>query len=167
MSRKNTLLYSALLCLCLAGCSSSYNVFTEQSQIQENEARFDYFAQRVSPEREFIGLMCRNQRLTGVAQLRDLPPGEHVLWVKAVLYGANHNSASLKEATAKFNVTLDGGKRYTVLRDRDGDELTLWIAESDSGEVVSDVITAQASPRTASNKLNYNEQRNQCREGTA
>ncbi|GEM_PF-306873 len=167
MSCKNTLLYSALLTLCLAGCSSSNNVITQQSQIQDNEARVDYFAQRVFPEREFIGLMCRNQRLTGVAQLRDLPPGEHVLWVKAILYHAHHNNGAVKEATAKFDVSLDGGKRYTIERLRDGDELKLWIAESSSGEAVSEIVTTQATTRAAVSELNYNTQFNQCRDGTA
>lgn len=167
MSRKNVLISIAALCLSLVGCSSSNNFIAEYSQIPNDEARIDFIAQRVFPEREFIGLMCRNQRLTDVAQLRDLPAGEHVLWVKAVLYHAHQNSASLKEATARFNVTLDGGKRYTVARDRKGDELTLWIAEVDSGQVVSDVITAQATTRAAVTALNYNDQWNQCREGTA
>ena len=58
----------------LFACSSATDMVTQQAEVQPNEARIDFFANRgeaFDNKREYVKLMCFNQR----------PNGALVLWM--------------------------------------------------------------------------------------
>lgn len=141
--RSITLTASMLLLSTLCACSSVVEMVAQQTQIQPNEARIDFFAQRVEAEKEYVQLMCRNHRLSEDLVLRDVAAGKHVLFVKASVINSNLDYQNVREAIVKFDVTLEGvegGKRYSLSQSREGDHMKIWLQESDTGLIASQII---------------------------
>ena len=70
---------------------------------------------------------------------------------------------SQKEAFVNFNVNLDSDKSYMLNRKREGDKISIWIQEVETGTVVSQVLTDELSrPLQIDNEL----RKRQCRSGS-
>ena len=84
---------------------------TQQAEVQPNEARIDFFANRgeaFDNKREYVKLRV----LTNALLVRDVEPGEHVLFVQASVVNTDLPDGTTREAIVRLDVNLEGGKRY-------------------------------------------------------
>ncbi|WP_412722608.1 hypothetical protein [Alteromonas sp. D210916BOD_24] len=160
--RSVTLTASMLLLSTLCACSSVVDMIAQQAQVQPDEARIEFFAQRVESEKEYVQLMCRNHRLSDEFLLRDVEAGKHVLYVRARVINSNLDFQNVREAIVKFDVTLEGGKRYSLSQSREGDQMKIWLQESDTGLIASQIIDTTIEVPQMVGNLRVK----QCREGT-
>ncbi|WP_231612837.1 hypothetical protein [Pseudoalteromonas sp. NZS11_1] len=106
--------------------------------------------------------MCFNKKPTQWAEPKQYISGEHDLWVKASVSNPDVLN-SQKEAFVNFNVNLDSDKSYMLNRKREGDKISIWIQEVETGTVVSQVLTDELSrPLQIDNEL----RKRQCRSGS-
>ncbi|BFT30905.1 hypothetical protein D210916BOD24_20810 [Alteromonas sp. D210916BOD_24] len=138
------------------------DMIAQQAQVQPDEARIEFFAQRVESEKEYVQLMCRNHRLSDEFLLRDVEAGKHVLYVRARVINSNLDFQNVREAIVKFDVTLEGGKRYSLSQSREGDQMKIWLQESDTGLIASQIIDTTIEVPQMVGNLRVK----QCREGT-
>ncbi|MFT2091482.1 hypothetical protein [Paraglaciecola sp. 2405UD69-4] len=127
-------LSSILVGLTLSGCSNF------SPKIADNHLRFENFRRLQNYDVELVYLMCENHRPVSWTSPKQFTSGEHDLWVKAK-FGDIERMSSAKEAIVNFKVNLDEGKAYMLNRNVKADTVSLWIQESETGLVVSEVIT--------------------------
>ena len=149
----------------LFACSSATDMVTQQAEVQPNEARIDFFANRgeaFDNKREYVKLMCFNQRPNGALVLRDVVPGEHVLFVQASVVNTDLPDGTTREAIVRLDVNLEGGKRYSLNQSRDHHDMKVWLQETDSGVPVSEIVTTRVEYPKSVGDLRLE----QCKEGT-
>lgn len=146
----------------LVACTSVEKVIDEQATIQPNEARIDFYVQRLERKREFVQLMCENNRPNDEIEILDVEAGEHILYVRASVINSNLLFKNVREAVVRLDVNLEGGKRYTLNQDREDDNVTLWLQEADTGLIVSDTVSTTMGITSAVGNLRMK----QCQEGT-
>lgn len=155
-----------LLCMAatvpLFACTSVVDVVNDQATIQPDEARVDFYVQRTDRERDFVHLMCENHRPNSEIEVLDVQAGEHVLYVKSSVINSNLLFKNIREAVVRFDVNLEGGKRYMLNQTREGDSVELWLQEADSGLIVSNKVSTTVNLASAVGNLRMK----QCREGT-
>ena len=133
-----------------------------KADVKDGHFRFENFKRTKSPDKELVHLMCHAKKPTSWTQPKQYQAGEHDLWVKAQVYRDN-TPASEKHAFANFKVNLEQGKSYMLNRKLEGEHISLWIQEVDTGVSVSDVVVAQLKqPLAEERQLRLN----QCRSGT-
>ncbi|MCZ8528138.1 hypothetical protein [Alteromonas sp. PRIM-21] len=153
---------SALLLSQLAGCSTISELAIPQASISSDEARVDFYAQQWENEEEFVRLMCWNQRPSDDIRVRDLSAGEHTLFVIATVKNSGVRQINRREAVVRLDAALEGGKRYSLAQARDGDSMKVWLQESETGLLASQVVDVEVSvPRLVGNT-----RLEQCKEGT-
>ncbi|MEP1382616.1 MAG: hypothetical protein ABJK64_02340 [Paraglaciecola sp.] len=132
------LLPSILVSLALSGCSNF------SPEIADDNFRFENFRRIQNYDIELVYLMCENQRPVSWTSPKQFKSGAHDLWVKA-RFGDSESMNLAKEAVVNFKVTLDEGKAYMLNRKitEGKDSVALWIQESQTGIVVSEVITEE------------------------
>lgn len=146
----------------LVACTSVGKVIDEQATIQPNEARIDFYVQRLDRQREFVQLMCENNRPNDEIEILDVEAGEHILYVRASVINSNLLFKNVREAVVRLDVNLEGGKRYTLNQDREDDNITLWLQEADTGLIVSETVSTTMGLTSAVGNLRMK----QCQEGT-
>lgn len=146
----------------LVACTSVGKVIDEQATIQPNEARIDFYVQRLDRQREFVQLMCENNRPNDEIEILDVEAGEHILYVRASVINSNLLFKNVREAVVRLDVNLEGGKRYTLNQDREDDNVTLWLQEADTGLIVSETVSTTMGLTSAVGNLRMK----QCQEGT-
>ena len=149
----------------LFACTSVSDVINQQAKVQPNEARIDFFANRgeaFDNKREYVKLMCFNQRPTSASALRDVEEGEHVLFVRAMVVNTDLPADNMREAIVRLDVNLEGGKRYSLNQIRDNRDMKIWLQESDSGIPVSKVVITRVEYPKSVGDLRLE----QCKEGT-
>ena len=149
----------------LFACSSATDMVTQQAEVQPNEARIDFFANRgeaFDNKREYVKLMCFNQRPNGALVLRDVEPGEHVLFVQASVVNTDLPDGTTREAIVRLDVNLEGGKRYSLNQSRDHHDMKVWLQDTDSGVPVSEIVTTRVEYPKSVGDLRLE----QCKEGT-
>ena len=133
-----------------------------KADIKDGHFRFENFKRTKSPNKELVHLMCYAKKPTSWAQPKQYQAGEHDLWVKALVYRQDVPNSE-KHAFANFKVNLEQGKNYMINRKVEGEHISLWIQEVESGVGVSDVVVAQLKqPRLEERQLRLE----QCRSGT-
>ena len=149
----------------LVACTSIPDIIDQQANVQPNEARIDFFANRgeaFDNRREYVKLMCFNQRPTSASLLRDVEEGEHVLYVQASVVNTDLPDGTTREAIVRLDVNLEGGKRYSLNQSRDHHDMKVWLQETDSGVPVSEIVTTRVEyPKSVGNL-----RLEQCKEGT-
>lgn len=149
------LLAGLLIGMTFTGCSSF------SPEIADNNFRFENFRRLQNYDVELVYLMCENKRPTSWTSPKELTSGEHDLWVKA-RFGDSEAMNQAKEAVVNFKVSLNEGKAYMLNRKISDDTVSLWIQESQTGLVVSEVKTAKlALPPFVGNL-----REKQCKSGT-
>jgi len=146
----------------LVACTSVEKVIDEQATIQPNEARIDFYVQRLDRQREFVQLMCENNRPNDEIEILDVEAGEHILYVRASVINSNLLFKNVREAVVRLDANLEGGKRYTLNQDREDDNVTLWLQEADTGLIVSETVSTTMGITSAVGNLRMK----QCQEGT-
>lgn len=146
----------------LVACTSVEKVIDEQATIQPNEARIDFYVQRLDRQREFVQLMCENNRPNDEIEILDVEAGEHILYVRSRVINSNLLFKNVREAVVRLDVNLEGGKRYTLNQDREDDNVTLWLQEADTGLIVSETVSTTMGLTGAIGNLRMK----QCQEGT-
>ena len=146
----------------LVAWNSVEKVIDEQATIQPNEARIDFYVQRLDRQREFVQLMCENNRPNDEIEILDVEAGEHILYVRASVINSNLLFKNVREAVVRLDVNLEGGKRYTLNQDREDDNVTLWLQEADTGLIVSETVSTTMGLTSAVGNLRMK----QCQEGT-
>ena len=118
----------------------SCGILPFKSEIKENHFRFENFKRSVGSPVESIRLMCFRKKPARRTEPKQYLSGEHSLWVEA--YVSNQSpSIGSKTAFALFKVKLGSGKSYMLNRKIEGDKISIWIQESDTGLRVSGVVT--------------------------
>jgi len=149
----------------LFACTSVVDVVEQQAMIQPDEARIDFYSYRgvdFKNKREYVTLMCFNNRPNGRLILRDVDKGEHILFVRAKVVNANLQLGKVREAIVRLDVNLEGGKRYSLSQFRDNHDMKVWLRETDTGIPVSEIV----STRVEYPKFVGNLRLQQCKEGT-
>ena len=129
---------SLLIASSISGCS----ILPFKTEIKENHFRFENFRQEDGTKRESIRLLCYKQSPSAWFEPRQYIAGEHVLWVKA----STKKQAvvnSTREAYVKFVVDLLPNKSYMLNRKVVEDDISIWVQDVSSGEVVSKVEVSQ------------------------
>lgn len=132
--------FKILITYCVSFFLVSCGILPFKSEIKENHFRFENFKRYIGNPVESIHLMCFKKRPTSWTEPRQYLGGEHLLWVEANVF----NQSSLiggKKAFALFKVKLDSGKSYMLNRKIEGEKISIWIQESDTGLRVSGVVT--------------------------
>ncbi len=106
--------------------------------------------------------MCYLHKPTGWSEPKQYEAGKHLLWVKANVENDSIEN-STKSAYASLNVELEANKSYMLNRERDGDKISLWVQEVDTGVRVSDIVVTDLKKPLISD---YSLRRNQCKAGT-
>ena len=149
----------------LFACTSVPYIIDQQANVQPNEARIDFFANRgeaFDNKREYVNLMCFNQRPTSAAALRDVEEGEHVLYVRASVVNTDISEGNTREAIIRLDVNLEGGKRYSLNQSRDHHDMKVWLQETDTGIPVSEIVSTKVEYPQFVGDLRLD----QCKEGT-
>ncbi|WP_448547066.1 hypothetical protein [Thalassotalea fusca] len=133
-----TVIMTGLIAGAISGCS----VLPIKSEIRENYFRFENFKRDDRTNLEYINLMCYRKKPIGWAEPKQYVNGEHNLWVKASVAKRGVVN-SKKETVVNFNLTLDAGKSYKLNRKIKDNQIALWIEESDTGAIVSEVINSE------------------------
>ena len=142
----------------ITGCST----FPLKSDIQDGHFRFENFRRDTGPTLEYVYLMCFSQEPTEWSEPRQFESGAHDLWVKASITERDILN-STREAYVNFDVTLAPGTSYMLNRKIVDDNISIWIAQADTGEVVSEVMTTDlAAPPV----VDYSLRRRQCQSGS-
>jgi|TARA_Y100000296_G_C5088224_1_gene213491 hypothetical protein len=147
------------------GCSTVAEMVDQQAKVQPNEARIDFFANRgeaFDNEKEYVRLMCFNQRPNNELVLRDIEEGKHVLFVRASVVNTNLHISTTREAIVRLDVDLEGGKRYSLSQTRDNHDMKVWLQETDSGIPVSEIVSTKVEYPQFVGDLRFD----QCKEGT-
>jgi len=131
-------LFIYFLSLFLAGCG----ILPFKTDIKENHFRFENFQRDIG---EYIYLMCYRQRPTRWDTPKQYLSGEHSLWIEANISDSKLLSFR-KEAFVFFKVKLDSGKSYMLNRKLEGENISIWIQDVESGQKVSKVITTDLKP---------------------
>jgi hypothetical protein len=127
------------LSLILAGCSA-YQI---KADVDEGKFRFVNFEKERGKQFEYIHLMCLYKRPIEWNLPKQYKAGNHQLWVKAQIY-QNGMSIREKNAFVKFDVTLKAGLSYKLNRSFDDDNnISIWIEEEQSKNIVSEIITTE------------------------
>jgi hypothetical protein len=130
----------------------SCGILPFKSEIKENHFRFENFKKEVGNPAESINLMCFRKRPTSWTEPKQYLSGEHLLWVEADIYNQSSSIGS-KTAFALFKVKLDSGKSYMLNRKIEGEKISIWIQESETGLRVSGVVTTDL--KIVANDNNY------------
>lgn len=149
----------------LFACTSVVDIVDQQANVQPNEARIDFFANRgeaFDNKREYVKLMCFNQRPNSALVLRDVEEGEHVLFVRASVINKDLPFGNVREAIVRLDVDLEGGKRYSLSQTRDNHDMKVWLQETDTGTPVSDIVSTRMQYPESVGDLRLE----QCKEGT-
>ncbi|QJR79745.1 hypothetical protein CA267_002510 [Alteromonas pelagimontana] len=148
--------------LILSLTTFSCSVLPLSSEIEKDHFRFENFKRDKGPTIELVHLMCFHQQPTGWTEPKQFQSGPQNLWVKANISQRGIPN-STKEAYANFKVDLDPGKSYMLNRTVEGDQISIWIQEVDSGLQVSKVSKSQLKqPLLVDNYL----RRQQCEQGS-
>ncbi len=151
-----TLLLSLSITVIL-GCS----VLSTQVEVKEDHFRFENFIRNIKFEKEYIYLACHRQRPIGWDNPRQYVAGEQNLWITAAFDDSN-TMKLLKTAHFNFKVNLESGKSYMPNREINGDRISVWIQEVDSGARVSEVQEANLEIQLSE----YVKSRKQCTTST-
>jgi len=118
----------------------SCSLFPIKTEIQEGHFRFENFKRDKGLDREYVYLLCYRKKPSDWFEPRQYIAGEHVLWVKA---HTNKRSVknSAKEAYVNFDIKLLPDKSYMLNREIDKNSISIWIQETETGNVVSEVKT--------------------------
>ncbi|GMM68033.1 hypothetical protein MTsDn1_13280 [Alteromonas sp. MTD1] len=149
----------------LVACTSVVDVIDQQTDVQSDQSRIDFFANRgeaFDNQREFVTLMCFNNRPDGALVVRDVQQGEHVLFVRASVINNDLPIGNKREAIVRLNVNLEGGKRYSLNQVRDNHDMKVWLEEYKSGKPVSEIVSTRVEYPEFVGDLRLE----QCREGT-
>lgn len=149
----------------LFACTSVIDIVDQQANVQPNEARIDFFANRgeaFDNKREYVTLMCFNQRPNRALALRDVEEGEHVLFVRASVINKDLPFGNVREAIVRLDVDLEGGKRYSLSQTRDNNDMKVWLQETDTGMPVSDIVSTRIQYPESVGDLRLE----QCKEGS-
>lgn len=121
----------------LSGCSTSPTTV----EVKQDHYRFENFFRDIDIENEHIFLACHLKRPTDWQNPKQYKAGEQNLWITARVGDPNFKNLK-KEAHFNFNVYLESGKSYMPNRKIDGDKISLWISEVNTGKRVSEVQVA-------------------------
>ena len=157
---KYSLLLITILCALFSGCS----IFPIQTEVKQDHYRFENFIRKIQSEHEYIYLSCFRQRPTGWRNPKQYPAGEQNLWITAKLTKP-YIQKLIKEAHFNFKVTLESGKSYMPNREIDGEKISLWIQEVETGIRVSDVLVADLEIHL-SDDTDDNYRKTQCESST-
>lgn len=148
----------AIVTLIVAGCS----VFPIPASIKDNHFRFENFVNDKGADKEYVHLMCFRKRPVGWDTPKQYVAGEHNLWVKAQISKRDIQN-SKREAFVNFELALAAGESYQLNHKVEGDLISIWIQNSESKKVVSEIKEAKlALPKLVENRL----RREQCESGT-
>jgi hypothetical protein len=147
-----------LLILAVSVTSLGCSVLPIKAEVKENHFRFENFKRDKGPKREFIHLMCFHKKPILWAEPKQYLSGEHNLWVKARISERGIPN-SRKEAFVNFKVNLAAGTSYMLNRKIEGNKITLWIQEVDTGLGVSEIIVADLKQPKITE---YNLRKTQC-----
>lgn len=128
-----------LLTLAAASLMTACSVLPLKSEISEGHARVENYYFDDGDRKETIRLMCFNNRLNDSNITRQLPAGNHELWVSAFIE-KNRIQTSDKQAYTQLSVRLEEGKEYTLNRKISDSDISFWIQEITTGQRVSDVV---------------------------
>ncbi|TRY30659.1 hypothetical protein [Aliiglaciecola sp. M165] len=153
-----------LIIVCLAslvvfGCST----LPIETALKDEHFRIENFQRNIDDPRESLFLMCSNNQLVNWHAAGQFPAGEYDLMVIAVS-NKRFVPHSRKEAEVRFNVNLESGKNYTLNRKREGNDISVWIQDAESGKRVSDVQTTTMKLPLGNT---YRRRLHECRTGTA
>ena len=152
-------IFSALLLTQLGACSYIINDYVPQADIDADKARIDFFAQTSKNEKEYVRLLCWNKRPSDVLSIRNIDAGEHNLYFYATVVESKYTPLV---AIGRLDASLKGGKRYSLLQSRQNENMKIWLAESDTGVLASDIINVKLeAPKPLGNSVIEN-----CKEGT-
>ena len=133
-----------------------------KTDIKPGHFRFENFKRIKSPNKELVHLMCYRHKPTSWAQPKQYQAGKHNLWVKAKIY-RDDVPASEKHAFANFNVELNEGKSYMLNRKIEGEQISMWIEEAETGQSASNVVVTNLKQPLLKE---YQKRLEQCRSGT-
>lgn len=122
--------------LYLTGCG----ILPIEAKVEKDHFRFENFENDIDDEPVYAFLLCYKSQPTFWNTPKQYEAGEHNLWVKAYTYKRGVRN-SVKQAITRFDISLNEGKSYALKTKLDGKNIDLWIQESDSGEIVSEVVT--------------------------
>mgnify|MGYP000429730673 CR=1 FL=1 len=104
--------------------------------IDEGKFRFENFKVLNGPQLESISLLCYRKKPSDWFGARQYEAGEHKLLVKAEI-------EPKRQAYVTFNVKLEASHNYILNRTIEGESISIWIQDIDSGLKVSTIETTQ------------------------
>ena len=133
-----------------------------KTEVKQDHFRIENFIAEKGTQLDLVHLMCFHKRPTEWSAAKQYVSGEHVLWVKASI-AERGIVKNVKEAFVQFKVKLDPGKSYMLNRSVKGDQISIWIQESETETKASDIIVADLKQPLL---VDYNLRQTQCREGS-
>ena len=131
-------------------------VFPFEKKVKDNHFVIENYRQDISTPKEYVYLACYRNRQSDYSESRELMAGRHNLWVKAQFDIGG-------EGYVNFDVTLDAGQRYALKRQVTDNKAAIWLEETDTSKVVSEVVTTELKiPKVVDNKIRIE----QCKSGT-
>jgi len=130
---KHSKTFSLLL---VAAVSFSCSNMKAPKKIDEGKFRFQNFEVLSGPQLESIRLLCYRKKPSDWFGARQYEAGEHKLFVRAEI-------EPRRQAYVSFNVKLAAGHNYILNRTIEGESISIWIEDIDSGLTVSTTETTQ------------------------
>jgi hypothetical protein len=119
---------------------ASCGILPLKTEMKVDHFRFENFKRDISSPSELVYLMCYRKKPTHWSEPKQYLGGEHELWVEANISEPT-SPTSDKEAFVLFKIKLDSGKSYMLNRKIEGEKISIWIQDTESGLKVSKVIT--------------------------
>lgn len=130
------------------------------NQIEAGHSRFVNLMTFGDDSHEHVFLMCHRNRPTDWVQASTIKSGEHNLWIET---NSSDFGSGLKLAVVSIAVKLEDGKRYALHKERQGNQIAIWIEDEAINKRVSEVAVGQLRhPQAYPEK----ERIKQCRAGT-
>lgn len=156
--KKLILVTSSISLLFLSACANLQPAAT----IKEGHFRFENFYMAHKNPNELVFLACFRKKKSEWIQARQFEAGEHDLWVSAVTQLPSVKN-SKKSVYLNFKVKLEANKNYRLNSTRNEGDISVWIENKETGEMVTEVQTGELRPDLFTD---VREQYKNCRAGT-
>lgn len=144
----------------ITGLNFSCSNFQIPNKIDEEKFRFENFQVLKGPQLELVSLMCYRKKISDWYGARQYEAGDHTLLVKAEV-------ETKRQAYVTFNVNLAAGHNYILNRTIEGENISIWIEDIDSGMKVSTIETAQLELYRNHKSMYYTKEEKKACEGSS
>ena len=132
---------------------SSCSVLPLKTDIDGGKFRFEnhYFGNNKLDVR--VHLMCYRKKASGFTIRRQILAGHHIMWINATI--STLSMEDKRDGQAIIEMDFDAGKDYRLNQKIDGENIKVWIEESNNSDIKSEVITVLLENR----RVRFHEER--------